>query len=120
MIFTKKDLKTGMLLTDREGKKYLFLSNFKHLYDNSTDILLNINENEWSKLDSFDDNLNASNGSLRDIMKVEVPKHCYSILDIFNKNNEIEYQKMWVRLDMIEEAKAEFEKKFNVSIQINK
>ena len=75
----KSDLRTGMRVTTRDGRKYIVLLDIKHKYDGSKNVLVEVGKRSWHNLDNFSDDLTANyNGDT--IVKVEVPTHVYAIM----------------------------------------
>lgn len=90
---TKKDLRTGMRVTVRSGSKYIVFLNMAHKYDDETDIILSEDSQAWEAIDRYAGDLTAEY-SCDDIVKVEIPLHCYAIL---NEDHEYRYETLWLR-----------------------
>ena len=85
-VFTKDDLKTGMLVVLRSGVEAVVIRDLtaRWLHDVSreaADILLNIGNRYWEYLDYYNDDLTADYDSSCDIMKVYLLNHPYCIQD---------------------------------------
>lgn len=94
---TKSDLKTGMRVTTRNGRKLLVLKNFKHLYDESSEVLVGIGSASWFKLDYINEDLTATY-DIDDIVKVEIPYHYYNVTkNEPEADEEFNYQVLWLR-----------------------
>ena len=80
---TKSELKTGMIVTQRNGYKFMVFENasiFGTTDDNK--IIVEINGNVWSNLrDSYHEDMTSNYDSKFDIMKVE---KCECITDLLN------------------------------------
>lgn len=78
-MFTKNDLRTGMIVERRDSEKFVILLN---CYSGalSEDIMVNERAKNWDWLSSYDDNLKYySDDSEFDIMKVYQANHPYGI-----------------------------------------
>lgn len=85
---TKSDLKTGMIVTLRDGEEYVFIKDFvvgnNYCIGFSKDgAFINTQKKSWVSLDAYKDNLitNEIYNKHFDIMKIEMANHVYSIVD---------------------------------------
>ena len=116
--FTKADLKTGMIVTLRNGVEFIVYRDVKNQYY-SKDILLGLRHN-WFKLSHFKEDLTAEY-EYNDIVKVESPTHPYALMDI---NYEKDKRTLiWERTEPKEEpikelTMEELEKHFGCKVKI--
>lgn len=79
---TKSKLKTGMIVTTRDGNEYMV---FKDVETDSRthrgNVLVNINKRLWDDFDSYDENMICKHDSNFDIMKV---KRCQVVADLLH------------------------------------
>ena len=94
---TKKDLKTGMRVTTRNGNKYLIFLN-----TNDGDYMANYNRETYVALHNVDDNLSSSCSSDFDIIEVYAFTNGGGLLDPDNY-----WEKIWNRETEIEEISAD-------------
>ena len=113
----KSDLKTGMIVTTREGYEYVVLLGTTSVYTGkeSCDILLNINPKSylWNKLDYYNEDLiydstlarNEDKAKRNDIIKVELAPHPYAfaLLDYEREDRKL----LWERNKSIKEMTME-------------
>lgn len=111
------DLKTGMIVTLRNGDEYVVFRNFSDLYTESTSIICN--GRSWNNLCYYSDGMKCSSlfGKMYDIVKVEVPYHPYSF---FNLEHEREKRKIVWEEGAKEVTMAEIEEKFGCKVKIVK
>ena len=119
---TKSDLRTGMIVTTREGKEYVFVKDF--LVDDDytmksceDGILVNGQIPSWTKMTHYDDKLKAGIGyESLDIMKVEIPNHPYAFANIpYNKK----YRKLvWERKEPKKMTVSEIEAILGYKIEV--
>lgn len=95
----KSDLKTGYIITQRNGKEGIVILNAKSNYANCKDeenIVLR-NKDSWDSLRVWDEDLTHFNYAGNDIVKIERIPHPYAFLDI---NYEREKRTLlWKRKD---------------------
>ena len=97
--FTKKDLKTGMMVFNKYGQRAIVL-----LGTANGDILAG---DFWHPLSNYNDDLkdeNSSNGK-DDIMEIYLPKYNCDYLQIKNNNIECRGNLIWERLTNKKENK---------------
>lgn len=121
----KSELMTGMIVETREGKEYVvFIDVCKTRYVlenyNGGNNSVLVNNNAWLSLDDYEDNmLHSSKDNLFDIMKVYIPNHPYSFINISYEKSQRNL--IWKR---VEEAKEmtmeELEKHFGCKVKIVK
>ena len=93
--FTKADLKTGMVVTTRNGRKYIVLLNIEadSNCNHSISILLSQNNDGWNNLEDYGKNLkmtsNYGENGEWDIVKVEIPNYLYAIFNFFTQKEDI-------------------------------
>ncbi len=106
----KSDLKTGMIVTTREGKERIVFLRTSH-----GDVFVNSTEPVWSSLNNYDDDLISSCSQGLDIMKIETT----NVFDFgsFNATREV----LWKRPEPIKEMTMEdLEKHFGCKVKIIK
>ena len=107
---TKSDLKTGMLVTLRNGKKMCVYLNVEISITKNADVITN--GDTWLGLNFFDDNLNCRMGSDMDIVEIEVPL-IYTDLRHHNGTKSI-----WQRQKPKKMTVAEVEKILGYKVEI--
>jgi hypothetical protein len=110
---TKADLKTGMRVTTRSGNHYMVLRDFIHSYGKTTNAIVSIDSCSWSKLDDFTDDLKGCS-KYSDIMKIEIPEHCYAIVG----KKDYGFTTIWERNEVKEVTMADIEKQFGCKVKI--
>lgn len=113
------DLKTGMIVTLRDGLEYVVFRNCKNLFHyDSSDILVNSKTCSWHNLSKYTDDLCCCTDKEWDIVKVEIPCHPYCNMNI---DYEREKRKVfWERENVLEVTMAEIEEKFGCKVKIVK
>lgn len=119
---TKSDLRTGMIVTTREGKEYVFVKDFiiddDYTMKSCEDgILVNGQIPSWVNMRNYDDKLKAGiNYESLDIMKVEIPNHPYAFTNIpYNKK----YRKLvWERKEPKKMTVSEIEAILGYKIEV--
>jgi hypothetical protein len=116
---TKSDLKTGMRVTNRAGTKFLVLKDFKHEYDISSNVLVGLGYCGWWNLKSFKEDLTGEYSN-DDIMKVEIPYHCYDVTGVSDKSVDptFGYHVLWERDNPKEVTIKDIEDKFGCKVKI--
>ena len=123
----KSDLKTGMIVETRNGREYVVFINTcqpsfcsDRYCDKNGNIALIINRenNLWTSLYNYNEELYRDNGDKStDIMKVYVPSHPYSFMDITYEKEDREL--IWEREVPIKEmTMKDLEKHFGCKIKI--
>ena len=116
---TKSDLKTGMIVTRRDGKKWTVYRNcacaFSHqIHD---DVFVDASISSWEPFEYYtEDLLNKSGRTELDIMKIELVHHPYD----FNKfpcNAKVD-KILWVRDDTKKMTVAEIESILGYKVEI--
>jgi len=115
MKMTKADLRTGMRVTNKMGKKFIVILNCQQGYNDVKDFLVNANDTSWHGLSYFDDDLTATY-PCDNIVKVEIPSHPY---DLFNIDS-VKYTTIWERKPPKEMTLAEIEKELGYPVKIIK
>ena len=118
------DLKTGMIVTLRNGDEYVVfkdycVSDVTAPYCKSG-IICNAKEHTWTSLENFNEEMKCTNSILGadfDIMKVEAVSHPYSFSDIgYEKHKR---KTLWSGI-VKEVTIAEIEEKFGCKVKIVK
>ena len=113
------DLKTGMIVTLRNGDEYVVFRNCKNLYNfDSSDILVNAKLYSWHNLSKYTDDLCCCPNKEWDVVKVEIPYHPYSTMNIDYEREKREV--FWEREKVLEVTMAEIEEKFGCKVKIVK
>ena len=100
--FTKADLKTGMICTDRAGREWLVLKDCA-CKDKIENIM--VYNGGWNHLTDYNDDLKACNGYKEyDIAKIETT-YAGNIGDIFGEERDFCRKLIWKRNDKLEQAK---------------
>ena len=77
---TKAELKTGMIVTTREGEEYLFIKDFvvNDTYIMSScgeGVLVNMHHPSWNMMKNYNNDLTNIEYKTLDIVKVEIANH---------------------------------------------
>lgn len=119
----KKDLKTGMVVTLRNGMEYVVFRDIDAVYLNGVDedkkkegVLVSINNN-WEWLSFYKEDLSFSDLRSSDIIKVELPYHPYSYMNLGYCRNQRTI--LWEE-KVKEFTIAELEKHFGCKVKIIK
>lgn len=119
---TKSDLRTGMIVTTRKGKEYVFVKGFivddEYTMKSCEDgILVNGQTPSWTKMTHYDDELKAGIGyESLDIMKVEISNHPYAFTNIpYNKKHR---KLVWERKEPKKMTVAEIEAILGYKIEV--
>lgn len=111
MNITKQDLKTGMRVTLRDGSVCIIVLNNLGL---GCDKIIDLNDNSWAMLSSYDQHLRDNTDKNYDIMKVEEP---YCSWEIFR--DDAYMKTVWKRKeDVVPFTKEELEVKLGYKIEI--
>ena len=113
------DLKTGMIVTLRNGDEYVVFRDFSDLYTEATSIICN--GKSWNNLCYYSDGMKCSSGCLgnmQDIVKVEIPYHPYSFFDLTREKHRRKL--VWKEESVKEVTMAEIEEKFGCKVKIVK
>lgn len=111
----KSDLRTGMRVTLRNGKKRIVLLQFKHEYDKETDVIVDTQISSWNPLSSYDEDLKHRNYYDNDIVKIEVPEHVYVVFGTDSYHN---YKMIWERNDTKEMTVEEIQQALGYKIKV--
>ena len=112
------DLKTGMIVTLRNGSEYVVFRNSANLYGfDSSDILVNAEKCSWHKLSKYTDYLHCCSETEWDIVKVEIPYHPFCNMNI---DYERDKRKLLWEESVKEVTMAEIEEKFGCKVKIVK
>lgn len=117
------DLKTGMIVTTRDGREWCVLKDFECTYEGTKEknaILCysNTYDKSWISLSSYSEMKNKGfMGDSLDIVKVEIPYHPYGF---FNLGYEKDRRKLlWKEEPEIKEITiSEVEEKFGCKVKI--
>lgn len=115
------DLKTGMIVTLRNGEEYVVFKNFADLFTESQAIICNTQIKRWMNISDFSDDMKCTSQFLRnnyDIVKVEIPHHPYSFGDIGYAREKRKL--LWKEEAVKEVTMAEIEEKFGCKVKIIK
>lgn len=108
----KEDLRSGMIITDRDGNEYIvFLNTKKH-----EDIFVGIKDRCWGELNNYKSDLTNVSSKNLDIMKVEE----ISVVYLTNPYKSPTRKLLWERKEPKEMTVAEIEKILGYSIKIVK
>lgn len=114
-MFTKSDLKTGMIIETRKGDKLLVLLDCSYGYKKmslSSDIIVDGHTEKWNRLGDYDDSLKSYTDSKLDIMKVYQVNHPYSV------HTFDDLILIWERQEPQEMTVEEIEKELGYQIKI--
>lgn len=78
----KSDLKTGYIVTQRNGSEKVVFLGIDTIDRGQLDCIVNENTSNWQNLDTFNDDLTSKFISYFDIMKVEKPFHPYCLQNL--------------------------------------
>ena len=118
------ELKTGMIVTTREGVEYVV---FKDAVCKNPEycgtVFVNKKCFSWHEIKNFKEDMTYESGwggdyKKYDIVKVEIPSHPYSYMDL--NYEEIKRKVIWEREEIKEVTMAEIEKKFGCKVKIVK
>jgi len=107
---TKSELKTGMIVTKRNGKKMYVYRNACTSLHSSCDILTD--GNTWNDLSYYNEDLTYKNGADQDIVKVE----CVSTMVDLCSHNRAET--LWEREEAKKMTVAEVEAILGYKVEI--
>lgn len=112
-IMTKSDLKSGMIVTLRNGEEYVVILN--HAFYPNGVIASFAGEVKWDELDEYTDDL-VCRAAVRDfdIVKIQVPKSSYIGYEKHNRTT------LWEREEVKKVTIEEIEKKFGCKVEIVK
>lgn len=99
----KNKLRTGMIVTTRDGEEYMVYLNSMSMYF-CGDILLNSDKKSWKKLEYYQDDLKHNKYRENDIVKIEYPLHPNSFMDL---DYAKEYRKVLYDVSEKEKKKVE-------------
>lgn len=127
----KSDLKTGMIVTIRDGCEYVVFLNSVSVYTTQKpcDILLSPNGeiSRWNRLDYYNEDLTYDRENMDfedeaaefDIMKIELAPHPYAFVSGNHKKDERKL--LWEREKPVKEVTmAELEAHFGCKVKIIK
>lgn len=116
---TLNDLKTGMIVTWRNGEKATVLRDtpkFGILLNTDRNFLVRCSGDGWTTLSNYNDDFTNKFVDIYDIVKVEVPRHPY---DCFNYNRyTFDSEVVWEKESAVKMTVAEIEKKLGYKIEI--
>lgn len=117
-VFDKKGLKTGMIITTRNGLEYVVFIDTVFQFDNKDkDIIVNVEKKIWNKLSNYTDDLRYITGDRSlDIVKIEIPYYPYCFMDIYiyKKDRVV----LWEREETIEMTMEDLKKHFGCKVVI--
>ena len=124
-MMTKADLKTGMIVTTKDGDKYMVFLNAVANSTKETDILVNLRfKGCWNRLCYYNEDLTYGNNLAcndrtdfewhrkHDIVKVSLPDSYARFI------HDIEEKVIWQREEVKEVTMAEVEEKFGCKVKI--
>jgi len=91
------DLKTGMIVVTRNGRKYVFLDNLVNEIADLEKVFLSNVELSWNNFNVDDNFININGHDGYDIMEVYSPVRICGISDFFIKNSMDGYSLIWKR-----------------------
>lgn len=118
---TKSELQTGMIITTREGKEYVFVKDFivnnNHTMESCDEgILVNGQIASWTRLVNYNCDMKHKTHKPLDIMKVEIADHPYAFTNIqYDKSDR---KLVWERKDPKQMTVAEIEAILGYKIEI--
>ena len=105
---TKSDLKTGYIVTLRNGNDYVvILDSVSDLY--KCDIIVNSKLNVWDVLSVYNEDLTNKEFKALDIIKVEIPYHPLAFQNVSYKNEKRKL--LWERKEMSSKSNKEIMQK---------
>ena len=117
------DLKTGMIVTTRDGREWCVLRDFECTYEgakvkNAILCYSNTYDKSWTSLSSYSKmKNNGFMGDSLDIVKVEVPYHPYGFLNLEHEKDKRKL--LWQEEPEIKEVTmSEVEEKFGCKVKI--
>ena len=116
----KSDLKTGYIVTTREGEEYMVYLNVDTLFTQNDDIIVKSTGRCWNKLQFYKEDLTYydSESERYDIVKVEKANHPYCLQDM---NYDRSFREtLWEREEPKEMTVAEIEKLLGYPVKIVK
>ena len=118
---TKSELKTGMVVTTKEGHKYRVYRNiateYNNVSDKGNDVLVG-SLADWLRLENYNDNLTHKLYKEYDIMKVELVNHPYDFIK--DLDNVKIAETLWERQEVKELTVAEISKLLGYEVKIVK
>lgn len=118
---TKSELKTGMVVTMRSGKKYRVYRNVATNwtdYNSKEDGVFVRNSQSWDKFEYYNNDLTSKMNKNGDIMKVELVRHPYDFIKDVMDVDIIET--LWERKEAKEMTVAEISKLLGYEVKIVK
>lgn len=115
---TLNDLKTGMIITWRNGRKATVLRDtvgFTNMF-NGRNFLVTCSGDEWVKLANYNNDFTNRFLNTHDIVKVEVPNHPLYCFDYERK--DFNSKVIWEEKTAVKMTVAEIEKKLGYKIEI--
>ncbi len=116
---TKSELKTGMIVTRKDGIQNVVYRDVVWGNCNEMDctegVLVNKNKRSWNGLSRYNEDLTHKHNVGYDIIKVEKPKHPY---DLQKNPNEVEATLLWVREEAKKMTVEEIEKILGYKVEI--
>ena len=105
---TKSELKTGYIVTLRNGSEYIvMLDSVSDLY--KCDIIVNSKLNVWDVLSVYNEDLTNKEFKALDIIKVEIPYHPLAFQNVSYKNEKRKL--LWERKEMSSKSNKEIMQK---------
>ena len=108
---TKSDLKTGMVVTVRDGKEYVVFKDSSSKDYGTEDLIVNGLGRNWTGLRSYNEDFSRNDAyNNLDIVKVEQANHPYSFMDLEyeKKSRKTLWERKEPRTVTMEEVNAKF------------
>ena len=124
---TLDDLKTGMIVTTRNGMQFTVIRNAVKPWNNSTDLLIYTNMDyrkynyEWKRgcftFSSFNEDMRAASGNRKwDIVKVETADLPFGFMDLNDEPHR--RSTLWCESNKVKLTVAEIESRLGYKIEI--
>lgn len=118
---TKSELRTGMIVTMRNGNEYVFFKDFAVgddycMKNDNEGIIVNGQLPSWARIKNYNNDLKHNTYQDLDIVKVEIPSHPYAFTNIpYDKG----YRKlMWERKEPKKMTVSEIEAILGYKIEV--
>lgn len=113
---TLSDLKTGMIVTLRNGIECVVFRDTESSMDRSDHVILNREKGVWERLNSYMYNLTNKHNREFDIVKVERPPHPYAFQDIdYGRDGRV---LLWECKEVKKMTVAEISKELGYEVEI--
>lgn len=112
---TLDDLKTGMIVTTRNGLRYMVLTNYHDELETNTKFI-GVRKNGWITSNGFTANLKYPNDSSFDIVKVEVSGLRSRLLNF--EDIDANFETIWEEKSVVKCTLAEIESRLGYKVEI--